>query len=209
MKILNDNINLLIVLLFGSLAFITVTKGRWSDKIKPADVYNSSRIHLSKNTSIDPSYSIEPLDQTFTLEGTLDIVTDSISLDSLLISLTEIDDKNGSQNRQIAIKTEIQGSHTPIRETFNFKNPGSHRFIVAFSSRESSGDVLMASVELKKTKNFELSARNSSDIIIVLYPALWVAFGVLLLVKITNLIRDDDPDKKSDKEEDNQEEGYL
>lgn len=210
MKILNDNINLLILLLFASLAYITIFNGRWSDKVKLTDVYNTDqRIRLSENTIIDPSYSIESGKQEFTVDAQLLILNDSVSIDSLVIRLTEMDDKEGYENVQAAVIKDIKGNNSAIHQTFGYTNGGSHRFFVSFNSRESTGNSFRSSIELKKTKNFELTARNNSNIIIVLYPALWVAFGVLLLVKITNLIRNDDPDEKAEKKEPEEDERFF
>jgi hypothetical protein len=201
-KILNDNINLLIVLLFASLAYITIFNGRWYDKVKLTDVYNTDkRIRLSENTMVDPSYSIESGRQEFTIDAEISILNDSLTIDSLVISLTEIGDEEGYKNVQVAVVRNIEEKSSAIHHTFSYENSGSHRFTVSFNSRESTGKLFRASIDLKKTKNFELTARNNSNIIIVLYPALWVAFGVLLLVKITNLVRKDDPDDKTGNEE--------
>jgi hypothetical protein len=210
-KILNDNINLLIVLLFASLAYITLFKGRWSDKVKLTDVYNTDqRIRLSKTTFIDPVYSIEANNGIFNVDGNFTFLNDSLSIDTLIITLTEINDKNSREKSQVAVSTNINGSRSAIHQVFQNVSKGSQRFLVGFNFKESTGRRFKTTIDLKRTKNFELAARNERDLIIVLYPVLWIAFGVLVLVKITNLVRDNDPDDTAEKKNDkNEEEDYF
>lgn len=207
MKIFDDNINLLIVLLFASLAYITIFKGHWSDKIKLTDVYNTDqRVKLSKNNVIDPIYSIEPKNRNFTVDGSLD--TGDTALVSLVISLTELNRKKDQQTIKTA-KLNLTGEkHQEIHQVFEYGNESSRQFTIVFQAQDRAGRISKKSIQLKKTKNFELAARNDGDFIIVLYPVLWIAFGTLVLVKITKLIRSNDPDKEPEKKHE-EEEGYL
>jgi hypothetical protein len=182
LKVFRDNINLLILLLFGSLVYITAYRGHWTDQLKPGE---TGKLKLSGNIFLLPSYTLA--DHTeFTLSGELTTIDNCVIIDSLFIVVKT---KSETTYRNLTPSEICIGKSVTFSESFRFVN-NFDRIDVKFTIKEHEKPSSVHNTYVEKGKKFELRRKNRFDFIILLYPALWITFGVLVLVKLTRLIRE-------------------
>jgi hypothetical protein len=194
---MKDRTSLLIVILFGALVVITVYRGRLVTYTVPsATVRSDPAWRLSAEFEVygDGDIGIypylTPLDECKRFDF-LGIKLQSKKDSQLRFNPVQRNDNYSDQNSVKSHKKICPGDSISFAEIFEVPDDEVGSLTAIFIWKDSTGITSNSRVDLVKKTSFSLGGREkSSDVLILLYPILWMAFGVLILAKLTKLIKD-------------------
>ena len=197
--------------------YIMATRGEWTTRLiqENAKSENKYRLSLSKNLAIESEHFINTDNQTIG-SATYIVPKNCFRIDSLSIKFyevksgTEIElintktqfadinqiefNQNGSINEESLLK-DVRIEICPRRERieitnwFKYIDRNTSNFRIKYFIKTGENEKIIGKAELNKKTRFEIHGRNHYDFIILLYPVLWVLFGLLILIKFIKVVR--------------------
>jgi hypothetical protein len=198
LNIFKDNSIIGILLLAGVIIYITIYWGKWVHYLKPSI---NSRVFFSTNQFFEPGFDLYETESVavFTTLGGLD---SCYTMDSLQVNLSiagRADDPIKTESVHIYNEGKTQatlkgtricpGNKISIAQVFKLEGIPSSHFRVTYIFTDDKQNPLQRTIDLVVAKKFQIGSTNGSKFVMVLYPILWIAFGVVLLAKITRLIK--------------------
>jgi hypothetical protein len=194
---MKDRTLLLIVILFGALVVLTVYRGRIVTYTVPSATVQSHpawrlsaefEVYGDGDIGIYPYLS--PVDECKRLDS-LSIKLQSKKNSGLRFNPVMKDGNYSDQNSDKSHKKICPGDSIGFYEIFEVPDDEVDSLTAIFIRKDSAGITSNTQIDLVKKTSFSLGGYDkSSDVLILLYPILWMAFGVLILAKLTKLIKD-------------------
>jgi hypothetical protein len=187
---MKDKTNKLIVILLGALIILTIYRGRFITVFVPV---NDSKQFVS-GWKLETEFEVYS-NGAIGIYPRLSTVDDCGRIDTFHISLQEVggglleslnaNDQSKTGGRICADRPASFGM------IFNAPNGQIDSLVARFYWVDSAEVTSQTQIGLVKNTRFSLGDyEKSPDILILLYPILWIAFGVLILAKVTKLIKD-------------------
>jgi hypothetical protein len=194
---MKDRTSLLIVILFGALVVLTVYRGRFvtytvpSATVRSAPAWRlSAEFEVYGDGDIGVYPYLAPLNECNRFDS-LSVKLQSKKNSGLRFSPVRRNDTYSDQNSDKSHKKICPGDSISFPEIFEVPDDEADSLTVIFTWRDSAGTFPNTQIDLVKQTSFTLGGyEKSSDVLILLYPILWMAFGVLILAKLTKLIKD-------------------
>jgi hypothetical protein len=194
---MKDRTSLLIVILFGALVVITVYRGRFVTYTVPSATVQShpawrlsAEFEVYGNADIGIYPYLTPLDECKQFDS-LSVKLQSKKDSRLRFNRLQRNDNYSDQNSVKSHKKTCPGDSISFAEVFEVPDDKVDSLTVIFAWKDSAGTSSNTQIDLVKKTSFTLGGdEKSSDVLILLYPILWMAFGVLILAKLTKLIKD-------------------
>ncbi len=188
---MKDKTNLLIAILFGGLVILTVYRVRLITTVLPlnestqttAEWQIDTEFEVYGNGAIGVYPSLTPLKKCVRID-TFDITLREVG-GGYLESIQENDSTNTDFKRICHDKPVSFG------EIFNSPDNEIDSLVATYHWSDSTGNRPDVAINLLKRTSISLAdPEKSTDVVILLYPILWMAIGVLILAKLTKLIKD-------------------
>jgi hypothetical protein len=194
---MNDRTSLLIVILFGALVVLTVYRGRFVAYTVPSATVQSGEgwrlstefeVYGDGDIGIFPYLS--PLDECKRFDA-LSVKLQSKNDSGLRFNPVQRNGNYSDQNSDKSRKKICPGDSISFSEIFEAPDDKIDSLTAIFVWKDSAGITSNTQIDLVEKTSFSLGDyEKSSDVLILLYPILWMAFGVLILAKLTKLIKD-------------------
>jgi hypothetical protein len=194
---MKDKTSLLIVILFGALVVLTVYRGRLLTYTVPSAtvrsdaawrLYGEFEVYSDGDIGVYPYLS--PLDECKRIDS-LGIRLQSKNDSGLRFDPVQRNGSFSGEDSDKGLKKICPGDSIGFSEIFEVPDDKVDSLVAIFIWKDSAGITSNTKIDLVKKTSFSLGgSEKSSDILILLYPILWMAFGVLILAKLTKLIKD-------------------
>jgi hypothetical protein len=214
MKLLKDKIVILILLTILGLVYLMTTRGHWETYLEQDWAIEKNRVDFSDNISIESEHLISSDNLTVGTSTYLFVKNKCIQIDTVSITMLAVTDDQEktlrNKKRRVAdmdklvfdsqyslsdesflksIKMKLcPGQRIEIANWYD-TDAGTKDFIIEYVIKEAAGEPLTKRVNLEKETEFKLSGRHHYDFIVLLYPVLWIALGLLVIVKIIKVSR--------------------
>jgi hypothetical protein len=192
---MKDRTTQLIVILLGALIILTVYRGRFVTYTIPSvavksgtDWRLSTEFEVYGDGAIGVYSYLSPLRKCNRFDST------SISLQSRQnqagdFRLMQFNKHLSNQKPEVLLNEICPGDSMGLSYVFEVPK-GTDSLAAIFSWTDSTGISTNARIDLLRKTSFSFKRNDEPDILILLYPILWMAFGVLILAKLTKLIKD-------------------
>ncbi|WP_210463117.1 MULTISPECIES: hypothetical protein [Rufibacter] len=214
MEILKDKILLLLIITSVGLIYLITSRGAWESTIEQKGAEENNRLKLSDYISIESDHFLNSENQTIG-SATYIIAYKCFIIDSLSVQIIEVD--NGKRSylsntlTRIADMQKVQfnsigeivpesllptykvaicpGQQIEITNWFKYPNANAEDFEIKYYIKGKNLAPVSRTAKLEKVESFSIKGRHHYDFIILLYPILWLIFGLLLLSKIVLVLR--------------------
>jgi hypothetical protein len=194
---MKDKTSLLIVILFGALVVLTVYRGRIVTYTVPSAIVRSdpawrlsAEFEVYSDGDIGVYSYLSPLDECKRFDS-LSIKLQSKNDSGFRFNPVQRNGKSSGEDWDKSLKKICPGDSISFAEIFEVPDDEVDSLTAIFIWKDSTGITSTSRVDLVKKTSFSLGGyEKSSNVLILLYPILWMAFGVLILAKLTKLIKD-------------------